>query len=122
MTQFETLECLYNQLYNLAGEITSLVQDEKYNYVLEKLAYKDELITKFINAKKTAVLSEEEQVLASAWDKKLSDKEHENLAFCEKIHKNLSEEIKSTNKKVKMNSAYDIHIGTEQGNLIDTTE
>lgn len=122
MTQFETLESLYRQLFNLADEIKSFVEAEKYNEVVEKLKYKDDLINKFINAKKTANLSEEEKEMTDVLDIKLREKEQENLVFCEKIHKDLADELKSTNQKVKMNSAYEIRSENEQGHLIDTTE
>lgn len=122
MTQFETLEIIYKQLLNLAEEIKSLVENEKYNEVVIKLQYKDQLITRFINAKKTANLTEEEIVKAEYLEEKLNKKEHDNLALCEKIHQDLADELKSTQKKVKMNSAYDIHANKEQGSLIDTME
>lgn len=122
MTQFETLEIIYNQLFNLADEIKNLVENERYNEVVIKLKYKDQLINKFINAKKTAQLTDEEMVMAEALDKKLSEKEHDNLAFCEKIHTNLADELKNTQKKVKMNSAYEIRTDKNQGHLIDTME
>lgn len=122
MTQFETLEIIYNQLFNLADEIKVLVENENYNIVVNKLQYKDQLINKFINAKKTAQLSDEEKEFVEALDKKLDAKEHDNLAFCEKIHKDLAVELNVTQKKVKMNSAYDIRTDKDHGQLIDTSE
>lgn len=122
MTQFETLELLYDQLFNLADEIKNLVENEEYDEVVTKLKYKDKLITKFLNAKKTTQLSVEEKEKADILDKKLSSKEHDNLAICEKIHKDLATELNLANKKVKMNSAYEIRTEKDQGQLIDTTE
>lgn len=122
MTQFETLEIIYKQLFNLADEIKGLVESERYNDVVVKLKYKDQLINQFISAKKTAGLTDEEMAMVEKLDEQLSKKEHETLAFCEKIQTGLADELKNTQKKLKMNSAYEIHTEKEQGHLIDTME
>lgn len=122
MTRFEDLTLVYNQFINLSAEIKDLVENEEYSEVLTKISSKNKLITKLINARKTIEISDENKSQIEAMDKEIMEKDQENLAIASKIHKELGDELKSTHKKVKINTAYSIQKETTSGIYVNITE
>jgi len=107
MTQFESLELLYNQFNNLSDEIKDMVKNEEYSDLSTKLEDKDKLINKIMNARKTVIIADEDKSKLEAMDKQLMEKDRENLVFASQVHKELGDELKNANKHVKMNNAYE---------------
>lgn len=122
MTQFQNLELLYNQLLNLADEIKMMVDKEQYEEAVEKMQYKDKLIKKLINTKKTVVFSPEDQEKLELIEKRLQEKEQNNIKLADKIFQEMGENLNKTKNKVKISSAYSVQNETSRGVFVDTTE
>lgn len=122
MTQFQNLEILYNQLINLADEIKMMVDKEQYEEAVEKMQYKDKLIKKLINTKKTVVFSLEDQEKLELIEKKLQEKEQNNIDLANKIFEEMGQNLNKTKKKVKISSAYSVQNETARGMFVDITE
>lgn len=122
MTQFATLELLYNQFFNLVDEINSMIENEDYNSAILRLKDKDKLIKRLISAKKTANCTAEEEQQLLLIEKKLMDKEKSNIKHLEKLRDKAGEELTLTKKKVKINSAYDIPQERGHGVYLDISE
>ena len=122
MTNFENLELIYNQFFNLADEINVMIENEDYSAAIVKLKYKDKLIKKFLTTKKTVELSIEDRRKLTLMEKKLNSKEQNNINFLSKLHKEVGEELKDTNKKLKMNTAYEIKAEHNSGVFVDLSE
>lgn len=122
MTKFSQLELIYNQFVNLSNELNTLIEDEEYDYVIEKLPHKDKLIKKLLNAKKTANLTKEENEKIELIEKSIREKETKTLNNLKKLQDELAIEIKATKSKVKIGSAYAIEPENEHGIMIDISE
>lgn len=122
MTKFSQLELIYNQFVNLSNELNTLIEDEEYDYVIEKLPQKDKLIKKLLNAKKTAVLTKEENEKIELIEKSIKENETKTLNNLKKLQDELAIEIKATKSKVKIGSAYAIEPENEHGIIIDISE
>jgi len=122
MTTFESLELVYDQFMNLSDEIKKMIEAEEFTEALDKLQDKNRLIQKLINARKTIVVTEENKAKLEALDKQIMEKDEKNLEFSTLIHKNLGDKLKSTHKKVKVNSAYSINTGSKSGIYLNLTE
>lgn len=122
MTQFATIELLYNQFSNLVDEINVMIEKEDYNSAIMKLKDKDKLINKLMIAKKTAKFSPEESEKLIIIEQKIKEKEKNDLEYLTKIRDKTGEDIKEATKKVKINSAYDIPVDSMQGVYLDLSE
>lgn len=122
MTQFKDFELICNQYFNLISEISSMIQEEQYETVIEKMEYKNKLIKKLFLAKKTVQLTEEEKEKTNLIEQKIRDYEAKTLSSLEELHKKIGEELKNANKQVKINSAYSIQVEDEHGVLINISE
>jgi len=122
MTTFQTLELIYDQFLNLSDEIKTMIENEEYEEVSIRLQEKENLLGKLFAARKTIELSEENKPKLEAMDKALMKKDKETLDFSEEVHKKLGEELKNTNKKVKVNSAYSIKEDSNSGTYINISE
>lgn len=122
MTQFQNLELLYNQLLNLADEIKMMVDKEQYEEAVEKMQYKDKLIKKLINTKKTVDFSAEDQQKLELIEKRLQEKEQNNIELANKIFEEMGESLNKTKKKVKISSAYSVQNETKRGIFVDISE
>lgn len=122
MTQFQNLELLYNQLLNLADEIKMMVDKEQYEEAVEKMQYKDKLIKKLINTKKTVVFLPEDQEKLELIEKRLQEKEQNNIELANRIFKEMGENLNKTKSKVKISSAYSVQNETNRGIFVDITE
>lgn len=122
MTQFQNLELLYNQLLNLADEIKMMVDKEQYEEAVEKMQYKDKLIKKLINTKKTVVFSPEDQEKLELIETRLQEKEQNNIKLANKIFQEMGENLNKTKNKVKISSAYSVQNETNRGIFVDISE
>lgn len=122
MTTLETLELLGNQLLNLADEIKKMFENEDFESAFEKLEYKDALLNKFLIAKKTAVLTDEEQQRIRLTENKLMEKEESNIAFLKNLRDITGSELKSTRGKLKINSAYSVETEENHAEMVDLIE
>lgn len=122
MTQFEQLKILYNQYSNLSDEITKLICDEDYDSIFAKMQYKENLMQKLVSAKNTTNLTEDEAKYAFLIEKELWAKEQNNIVLLSKLHKEIGETLKDTNKKVKINSAYNMVNNEKTGLFCDLSE
>lgn len=122
MTQFVQLEILYNQYSNLLNEITNLINDEDFDSVLAKLQYKNDLIRKLANAKNTTKLTDEQAQKIILIEQQLQEKEHSNIKLLSKLHDEIGKMLKDTNKKVKINSVYNVMNKNQTGFLCDLSE
>lgn len=122
MTQFQNLEILYNQLFNLADEIKMMVDKEQYDEAVEKMQYKDKLIKKLITTKKTVELSDEDKQKLDRIEEELQEKEQNNITIFKKIFDEMGESLNKTKKKAKISSAYSVQNETQRGTFVDITE
>lgn len=121
MTQFDQLKILYSQLFNIADEIKPLVEKGEFNETISRLEYKDDLMRKFLTARKTMELAPEEQAEAEELEKKLIEKEQNNINFLKKIKDEAGSELKKTRKNLKLNAAYRVK-QEKPGGILDFTE
>lgn len=122
MTQFANLELLYNQFFNLADEIKQMIEEEDYSEAIIKLDYKDKLMKKLSVTQKTVIFSEEEKARLHQIEQKLQEKERENINYINKLRNEMGQKLKSTNSRVKMNSAYDMYSKKSSGVIVDISE
>lgn len=121
MTQFEQLEGLYKQFFNLADEIKSLVENEEYIEAASRIKYKESLIKKLSLTRKTVILKEGEQEKVSNLEKLLVEKENENIERISYLRDNASIELMKTKKNLKINNAYTVD-KSAQGSILDFSE
>lgn len=122
MTTFENLELLYNQFFNLTDEINKMIENEDYNAAISKLEYKDKLIKKLSVTKKTVELNEENKQKLSLIEETLKEKDQNILKFLTNLRIELSEELKDTKNRLKMNTAYEIKKESNSGLMVDISE
>lgn len=121
MTQFSQIKLLYNQFFNLADEIITLVEAEDYSEIIAKLHYKDTLITKFSQIKKHLNLNEEEKQEMKLLEEKLIEKEQNNIDLLKEMQDQIGAKLNKTDKNLKLNSAYTVQ-NENQGSILDFTE
>lgn len=122
MTQFEHLELIYNQFFNLADEIQELIEKEDYSEAIVKLKYKDKLIKKLFNTKKTVKFTDEEAQKVLAIEQKIKEKEQSNIERLMGLQGTVGAELRSNRKKIKVNSAYEIPSDERSGSMLDVSE
>jgi len=115
------LKTIYNQLFNIAGEIKSMLEKEEFNEAITKLQYKDALINKFALTKKTITISSEEKKELAELEAKLKELELGNIEFLKGLRSDVAIELKKTNSTLKINRAYSKK-GSQQGSLLDLSE
>lgn len=122
MTQFEHLELIYNQFFNLADEIQELIEKEDYSEAIVKLKYKDKLIKKLFSTKKTVKFTDEEAQKVLAIEQKIKEKEQSNIERLMGLQGTIGAELRSNRKKIKVNSAYEIPSDERSGSMLDVSE
>lgn len=122
MTQFNDLELLYNQFFNLTDEITSMIEHEEYQLISDKLSYKERLLTRLANAKKTTQLSEEEKEKTQLMEQVLREKEQANISTLIKMQEVVGKELRLSRNKLKVNNAYEVTEKENQSVFIDIEE
>ena len=93
MTQFNTIELLFNQLFKLTEEIKTAVVQEAYSEADNKLKSREALFKKIVNAAKTATLTDTEEQKISELDTKFKRMEKENTILFEKIRDEFKEKL-----------------------------
>jgi len=121
MTEFKQLKSIYNQLFNVADEIKSMMDKEEFNEAITKLQYKDILIEKFALTKKNITLTDEEKEEIVEIEAKLKKIEFRNIEFLKGLHSDVARELKKTNNSLKINRAYSKK-GSQQGSMLDLSE
>lgn len=122
MTEFKDFELICNQYLNLITEISSMIAEEDYEKVLDKIEYKNELIQKLFLAKRTVQFTDGEREKTELMELKIREHEEKTLNSLEILHKEVGNELKKINKKVKINSAYTGQNEENQGVLINISE
>lgn len=122
MTQFENIEILYNQFFNLTDEIRKLIEQEEFSLAAEKIEYKEQLILKLVNAKKTLNCSEEEKLRMLEYEKQIKEKDKENLDFLTSLREDLKEQLTITKQKIKVSSVYRKNTENKTGVFCDLSE
>lgn len=122
MTEFKQLELMYNHLSALTSQIKELINEEDYESAELKIKEKDKLIKKIFLARKTINFTDDEKNKIELIDKQISEDNHKFIEDLTQIHREIASELNKVNKKVRVNSAYEIRTTDEAGNLIDTIE
>lgn len=122
MTQFENLEILYNQFFNLTDEIRQLIEKEEYAAASEKIEYKEQLIIKLVNTKKTVKCTEEEKLKMIEFEEKIKEKDKENIEFLTSLREDLKEQLTVTKQKIKVSSVYRKNAEQKTGIFCDLSE
>lgn len=122
MTQFENVELIYKQFFNLTSEIKEMLENEEYDEVIGSLKHKDKLIKKIILVNKTAKLSNEEKEKIDVLNNRIQESEKKILKELQKHQIEVGETLKEARKKVKLNSAYAKYPTKTQGVIIDVSE
>jgi hypothetical protein len=122
MTDFEQLKLIYNQFFNLATEIKSMINNEEYNEAISKLQYKEALIEKFATAKKTMNLTETEMKEMHEIEAKFIEAERNNLDFLKNLRSEVANELKKVNSNLKITKAYSKKAESQGGSILDLSE
>lgn len=122
MTQFAQLEMIYTQFVNLINEINIMIDNEEYDFAIQKLPQKDKLLKKLLNTKKTVNLTQEERQKIELIEQTIKEKETRTLNDLKKLQNEIAKEISSTKSKVKIGSAYALQAENDQGAIIDISE
>jgi len=122
MTQFSQIELIYNQILNLATEITVMVENEEYDAASAKLEHKDKLIWQLSIAKKTVNFTVEENLQMQTMETTIKEKNDAMLANLKKLKAEVAGELNDTKKKIKLGSAYEQQTINRQGDMIDISE
>lgn len=122
MTQFENLEILYNQFFNLTDEIRELIEQEEYTVATEKLEYKEQLILKLVNTKKTVQCTEEQKLKMLEYEEKIKEKDKENIEFLSSLREDLKDQLAVTKQKIKVSSVYRKNAENKTGIFCDLSE
>lgn len=122
MTQFKQFELIYNQLTNLTEEISTLIAKEDYQTATLKVEYKDKLLKQLLNARKTIKFTAEEKQKLLLMEQKMKENVYEHIEPLKKLRDEIGKEIKTINKKIKINSAYTSQDSEQQGIFFDTSE
>lgn len=122
MTQFKDLELLYKQFFNLTDEIASMVKNEEFQAISEKLAHKERLIKKLANAKKTTKLTQEEIEKTDLMEEELREKEQANIDSLVQMRDEIGAELSKGRKKLKINTAYSSALNQNQSVFVDLEE
>lgn len=122
MTEFIQLERLYKQFSNLTDEIRVLIENGDYDTIIEKLDYKEKLLDKLYATKKTVTFTNDEITKSQLIEQNLREKDELNITLLDKLRNEIGVELKNTNKKVKVNSAYTIVADENTGTVFDITE
>lgn len=122
MTQIETLELIGNQLLNLSYEINNMINNEDYQGIENQLEHKESLFRKFVTAKKTTTLSEEQTQKIKLLEDKIKEQEQANIKLLQEMRHSGENELKNTKDKIKINAAYEIQTEEGQGQYFDVIE
>lgn len=122
MTQFEHLELIYNQFFNLTIEINALIEEEEYEIAASKLEHKEKLLAKLLLTKKTVDFTSEEIEKAQSIEQKIKENEQKHIAKLEELQSEVKESIKNVKNKVKVNVAYDGFVQSNSGLFLDVSE
>lgn len=122
MTAFSDYEIICNQYVSLLHEISSLIDEEEYEIVLDKIEYKNKLIKKLFLAKKTVHFTTDEKEKTTLLEQAIHKYEKNMIETFEKYHSEIKQTLKNTYKKVKINSAYTIHTEENNGTFVNIME
>lgn len=123
MTEFKEIELLYKQYFNLENEIKNLIEEENYDDATERVGYRNSLIGRIANARKTAkALSAEEISKLNSFDKTLSEQSKNTINSLKQEQNEIEKIMQTENKKVKINNAYSSQTAQKQGVFLDLTE
>lgn len=122
MTNLFDLQLLFNQFSNVLDEIDDLMENDYYDEAQLKIIQSNKLLNRIVLAKKTLVVTENEQIELEKLEQELFNKHKERLNFYQERKSELGIEIKKSGKKVKVSSAYDAVSNTTSGRLIDISE
>lgn len=122
MTEFEQIELLYNQFMNLTKEINSFIESEDFESAVLNLKHKNKLIKKMLLTRKTIKPTKEQLEKLNEMEETIRTNEHEILDSLKIRHKEISEELNKTKKRVKLSSAYDKTPERTEGRIIDISD
>lgn len=122
MTTFEDIKLIYNQFLNLSEEINLMIEQEDYDEANIKIQHRNKLINRIINVKKTVVLKDHEKEQIMQLEQKIVNDNKKLIKGLEENKDEIGKELKDINKKVRINSAYDIKSGNDQGKIVDYSE
>ncbi len=123
MTDYIEVERLYKQYFNFEDQIKILIDEENFDEASSVVLLRNELLTKLMNARKTLQnLTEEQARQLKEFDKLLKNKNKSNIEFLKASQTEVDKELQSTQKKVKINTAYSMQTTQKQGVFLDVTE
>lgn len=122
MTQFKNIEILCEQYFNLTAELKSMIEKEEYKEALEKLDSRNNIVKKFFLAQKTVSLTAAEEEKLRDIETKIREDEDKTIKSLQKLKNEVGEELNSTKKKFKVNSAYSKYNEKNTGTFINITE
>ena len=121
MSQFDELKSLYKQFFNIADEITSMIDRDELNEAMSKIKYKDTLVKKFVLAKKTITIEESQKAEIIKLEEEFIKREKAVIEKLKTMQLEVSQELKKINKNLKVNNAYTVQ-KEAQGSILDISE
>lgn len=122
MTQFQQLELLCFQFYNLSDEIKKLIENEEYQAAINKLNDKETLLRKLVIAKKTVDITDDEKNDLDILEEKIRQKDKEIINFLANLKEEVKRELTITKNKVRVNTAYSQNNEKKTGTFLDFSE
>ncbi len=122
MTEISQLELLYSQLDNLNKEIDNFLNDEEYDFALEKIKEKDTLIKNIAMASKTVEMSAEQKEIFNNKNREISKKNFELIEKLKLQQQELTDERKAAQQKLKLQNAYSVDASKKNSVFYDNEE
>lgn len=120
LTQFEQFELLYKQIFAVSSEVKALIDEQNYDEILSKEAYKSQLISKISVIENSISLSNEEIGIIENYKKKICLQEKENLDRIQYLRDETLSELNNQIGKEKVFDKYE-PVEFETGSICDYT-
>src|SRR5574344_338078 len=122
MSQYDQLKMLYTQLINLTSEEDKLVDAKAFDELDSRLNYKDKLIKRIVVLKSMIDFTPNQAQEFMEMQAKYKLKEEANIEKFSKIKDDLGSKLVSTQKNIKLKTAYIKNKVENQGSLLDFSE
>lgn len=122
MTDISQLELLYKQLDNLNKEIDNFLDREEYDFALDKIKSKDDLIRNIALTAKTVEMTPEQKQDFNNRNREISKKNFELIDRLKRQQQELSAERQVAQKKLKLQNAYSVEPPKKNSMFYDNEE
>lgn len=120
MSQYNQILLFYNQLLNMADEISGMIEKELFDDILTKIQSHERIATQIRLIKRCTEFSTEEQEEIKRLELLIKEKEKNNIECLQKNMNDVKKELDNLKIKNKIVNAYTQDTSQrEQGSIID---